>query len=88
MVNISKHVLEDIIIWFPLVHTNLHQLVTYNYDKSSVIQSAFAEKALRYCIAGYFRREFIFGYFEEAFLFENKFLVTALSTKINSHNKN
>ena len=31
---------------------------------------------------GYFCREFIFGYFEEAFLFENKFLVTAFLRKL------
>ena len=47
-----------------------------------------------HCMAGYLRREFIFGYFEEAFLFENEFLVTAFlqklipTTKINSHYKN
>ena len=35
-----------------------------------------------YCIAGYFRREFIFGYFEEAFLFENKFLVAVFLQKL------
>ena len=35
-----------------------------------------------YRIAGYFRREFIFGYFEEAFLFEIKFLVTAFLQKL------
>ena len=45
---------------------------------------------LRGCYAGYFQRKFIFGYFEEAFLFENKFLVTVFlqklisTTKINS----
>ena len=33
-------------------------------------------------IAGYFRREFIFGYFEEAFLFENKFRLTAFLRKL------
>ena len=38
-------------------------------------------------IAGHFQREFIFRYFEEAFLFENKFLVTAFLQK-NSHSKN
>ena len=35
-----------------------------------------------YRIAGYFRKEFIFGYFEEAFLFENKFLVTTFLQKL------
>ena len=35
-----------------------------------------------YRIAGYFRREFIFGYFIEAFLFDNKFLVTAFLRKL------
>ena len=38
--------------------------------------------------SGYFFEENFFGYFKEAFLFENKFLVTAFSTKINSHSKN
>ena len=33
--------------------------------------------ACEYRIAGYFRRVFIFRYFEESFIFENKFLVTA-----------
>ena len=41
-------------------------------------------------IVGYFRSEFIIGYFEEAFLFENKFLVAVFlrklipTTKLNS----
>ena len=35
-----------------------------------------------YHIAGYFRREFTFKYFEEAFLFKNKFLVTAFLRKL------
>ena len=34
-----------------------------------------------YRIEGHFRREFIFGYFKEAFLLENKFLVTAFLQK-------
>ena len=33
--------------------------------------------ACEYHIAGYFRRVFIFGYFEESFILENKFPVTA-----------
>ena len=35
-----------------------------------------------YRIAGNFQREFIFGYFKEAFLFENEFLVTAFLRKL------
>ena len=31
-------------------------------------------KITEYCIAGYFRRAFIFRYFEEAFFCKNKFL--------------
>ena len=37
---------------------------------------------LIYRIVGYFRREFIFGYFKEAFLFENKFWLTAFLQKL------
>ena len=37
---------------------------------------------LGYRVADYFRREFIFGYFEEAFLFKNNFLVASFLRKL------
>ena len=36
-----------------------------------------------YCIAGYVQRVYIFGYFEEALLFENKLFVTVFVWKWN-----
>ena len=38
-----------------------------------------------YCIAGYVQRVYIFGYFEEAFLFENKLFVTVSLWKQNKY---
>ena len=46
------------------------------------LQATAILKNLKYRKAGYFRREFVFRYFEEAFLFENKFLVTAFLGKL------
>ena len=37
---------------------------------------------LMYCIAGYFRRVFILGYFEKASFFKNKFFVIAKKQQV------
>ena len=37
---------------------------------------------IAYRIAGYFLREFLFGCFEEAFLFKNRFLITVFLQKL------
>ena len=50
----------------------------YAYIASLVIK----RMGIRYRIAGYFRSEFTFRYFEEAFFFKNKFLVIAFLRKL------